>query len=235
LHHPDRIGKFPQGNRRLFEPVEQEISNNNQSQGWAHELEHDAESVFWLLVYWVVVAQPKDRPREYINAVFWAQLIGNSDHRDDLVLSLCKPASQNDLTHSAYKPLKALICDLASFLVVDRCWLPASDPRNNPEYLNEAFQRSILQFILDNRYEDFMNHTVGTTLRKVKEQPESQGPSSTRGLDADAAEREEKPKRPRLTFVGCECGSLDFSPFLLYSQEGAKDTLGRGFNRLRKQ
>ena len=93
----------------------------------------------------------------------------------------------------------ALIGDLASFLVVDRCWLPALDPRrNDPEYLNEAFQRSILQFILDNRHEDFMNRTVGTTLRKVEELPQSQALSSTRGLEADVAEREEEPKRRRL-------------------------------------
>ena len=75
LHHLDRIEKFPQCEELLINPKKLEMSNNDQSQGWAHELEHDAESVFWLLVYWAVVAQPKDRPREYIDAVVWGQLI----------------------------------------------------------------------------------------------------------------------------------------------------------------
>ena len=148
------------------------MSNNGQSQGWAHELEHDAESVFWLLVYWAVVAQPKDLPREDIGSVLWGQLTGDSEDRDNLIVGLCTPTSRKDLTHSAYKPLKALICDLASFLVVDRCWLTASDPRNNPEYLNEAFQRSILQFILDNRRENFMDCAIDSTLRTMEWMPQ---------------------------------------------------------------
>ena len=73
------------------------------------------------------------------------------------------------------------------------------DKRNNPEYLNEAFQRTILRFILDNRRENFMNCTIDSTLRTAEEIP--QGPqvlSSTRSLDTDAAERDKEAKRRRL-------------------------------------
>jgi hypothetical protein len=205
--HLNRINKFRQceGKRLVINPDELEISNNDQSQGWKHELGHDAESVFWLLVYWAIVAQPqefKDHPMELIDAAVWTALTGNCQEREGLVLNLCNPDSRKGLTHSVYEPLGALIGKLASFLVVDRCWLPATDVRNDPEYLNEAFRGCILQFILDHRHEDFMNCAVGTTLRTVEEGPQSQALSSTRGLDSDAAEREEGEKEAKRRRLG---------------------------------
>jgi hypothetical protein len=189
--HKDRIEKFPEREHLLINPFDPEIVNKDQSQGWARELEHDVESVLWLLVYWAVVAQPKDHPSEYICSTVWTLLMGTWAARDGLILFLSNhPDYRKDLTHSVYEPLGALIGDLASFLVVDRCWLPISDPRNDAEYLNEAFQRCILQFIIDHRDEKFMNCAVGTTLRTVEGVPPFQSLSSTRGLDKDAAERD---------------------------------------------
>jgi hypothetical protein len=187
--HKDRIEKFPERKHFLLDPYDPEIVNKDQSQGWAHELDHDVESVFWLLVYWAVVAQPKDHSSEYIRSTVWTLLIGNCKERDVFIGGLAHPGFREGLTHSAYEPLRALIGDLALFLVVDRCWLPTSDPRNDAEYLNEAFQRCILQFIIDHRHENFMNCAVGTTLRTMEEVPQSQAPSSTRSQDYDAAER----------------------------------------------
>jgi len=92
--------------------------------------------------------------------------------RECLIWGLCKPGYRKRLTHSVYEPLGDLIGTLASFLVVDRRWLPATDVRNDPEYLIEAFQRSILKFILDNRRENFMNCAVDSTLRTVEEIPQ---------------------------------------------------------------
>jgi hypothetical protein len=72
-----------------------------------------------------------------------------------------------NLTHSFYEPLRPLIEDLAAILVNDSHWLPASDPRKDPFYITEAFQRLILNFIIDNRGEEFMDHHVNKTFRKV--------------------------------------------------------------------
>jgi hypothetical protein len=158
LAHPDRIKKFPV----IDEPREMRI-RDNQSQGeWRRGLEHDAESVYWLLVYWAMVARPKDLPNEDIKVADWAYLL---THRVSLFFSTSLD------THSVYKPLRPLIRKLTDILVVDRHWLPASDVRNNPEYVNEAFQRLILQFILDNRDADFMEHPVSTTLRQSGKVP----------------------------------------------------------------
>jgi hypothetical protein len=202
--YADRIKQFPQCEELLINPRKLTIGNNDQSQGWRHKLVHDAESVFWLLLYWAMVAQPKDHPREHINAAVWTNLLGDSKERNSsetrqgLIHSLSNKLLLKDLTHSAYEPLETLICELASFLVVDSCWLPASDVRKHPEYLNEAFQRIILQFIFINRDKDFMNCAIDTTFRPVQEVPQSQALSSTRNMEMDAAERSNEAKHPRL-------------------------------------
>jgi hypothetical protein len=70
--------------------------------------------------------------------------------------------------HSFYAPLHSLIVDLARILAVDRHWLDESNPRNDPAYVGEAFQRLILKFILSNRNKAFMVHQTEVEFRKVK-------------------------------------------------------------------
>ncbi|KAH9975767.1 hypothetical protein BGW80DRAFT_1558942 [Lactifluus volemus] len=165
--HQNRINKFPVQTRNiLIDPREL----GNQSQGeWRHGLEHDAESVFWLLVYWAVVAQPKGRPKglEDIDTHLWAGLIGNYKRREDLIDSFSAKRWLKDLTHSVYEPLGILISKLASFLLLT--------------------DRTILQFILDNCDANFMDRTIDTTLRSPAAMPQS---TSTQPLEMDAAERE---------------------------------------------
>ncbi|KAF8325417.1 uncharacterized protein EI90DRAFT_3019063 [Cantharellus anzutake] len=157
LNHPDRIKKFPLIEKLV---VEGPLAAGG-GHDWRHELDHDAESVFWLLVYWAMVVQPLQRqgPSEYVDPATWTSLIGAANHRGALVTSLARGL---DITHSMYKPLHTLISKLAAILIVDRHWLPESDVRNDPEYINEAFQRLILQFILDHHHETFMDHHVDT-------------------------------------------------------------------------
>jgi hypothetical protein len=222
--HQDRIRNFPACEEFLFNPRQIDPEDlDTKIQGWRHGLEHDAESVFWLLVYWAVVAQPKGHKKEDIDAVVWGILIGDSPKRQIFIRGLSDGLFQNHVTHSVYEPLEALINKLASFLVVDRCWLPASDVRSYPEYLNEAFQRSILQFILDHNGADFMNCAVDTIkTRTVEGVPQSQKLSSTLNQDKDEADRSEA--RQLFHRVGCECGSLNSCLFLFYSQ-GMDDSI----------
>jgi len=153
-HHPIRIKSFPHADRMfLQEPPEAVVIN--QDQPWRHELDHDTESVFWLLLYWAVGAQPEGKDHEPIPAGLWGNLMGSAEERSQLIWGGLSGA-----THSVYKPLGRLLGDLAALLHVDRYWLEPGDPRNNPGYLNEAFQRLILQFILSNRDEEFMMHPV---------------------------------------------------------------------------
>jgi hypothetical protein len=221
--HPDRIERFPEEEETFINP--RKLTNQPQEDhGWRHELEHDAESVFWLLLYWAMVVQPETLPgEEFIDAPSWALLLNDSNHRHNLIKTLCSEDASlpDNLTHSRYKSLQPLISKLAAILVVDRHWLPASDVRNHPEYLNEAFQRSILQFILDNRDEKFMKEDIGPKFRKVAAVAQSQGLSSTRNEVMNTAERE---AQRRLTTgnpeVGCVCGPLNSCPFLFLCSQG---------------
>ncbi|KAI0283159.1 hypothetical protein BC826DRAFT_1110371 [Russula brevipes] len=157
--HPERIKKFP--------PMEFEFkppSEGGTNSQFRHELDHDAESVFWLLLYWVVRAQPRQSGEESIDPGTWANLIGSANARNNLLR-----ANLQSATHSAYRPLAPLLDNLAAMLVIDRHWLEESDPRNNPEYLLEAFQRLILQFILEHRNEPFMKLEVARNLRRPEE------------------------------------------------------------------
>jgi len=115
--------------------------------------------VFWLLFYWLVSAQPENEEEQPIGPVFWTCLTGEGMDR----VRLLRGGSLAGATHSVYKPLWPLLDDLAEILDVDRNWLKSikpSDPRTHPGYRNEAFQRLILQFILNHRNETFMQHNV---------------------------------------------------------------------------
>jgi hypothetical protein len=199
--HQERIKNF-EGSKELIISPKNLPTGDNQSRGkWRHGLEHDVESVFWLLVYWAVMVQPerhKKEPKEDVDPVLWGSLIGKSERRDDLIGSFSRGGWLTDLTHPAYKPLAILISQLSSFLVVDRHWLPESDCRSKPEYLNEAFQRLILQFIIENRHASFMDRTIDTTLRSTAEVPRSEARTTSSSLKRDAAESDSEVKRRRV-------------------------------------
>ena len=165
--HPKRVTifqNFPK--KKIF--IDPDELNQSQDGGWRHELDHDAESVFWLLLYWAMAVQPEGSPKENIKAHFWSALSDDHESRDRLLCGACVEMSSN-LTHSFYTPLQPLIRDLAAILVIDRHWLPASDLRtDDPYYITEAFQRLILKFIIDNRGEGFMDRRNKTTFRKVE-------------------------------------------------------------------
>ena len=150
------------------------MTDNVENRRWRHELDHDTESVFWLILYWAVCVQPQDGPKEAINAGIWGLLMGPVESRSDLLSSRFQNA-----THSIYRPLGILLQKLASILSVDRRWLDSSDPRNKPGYANEAFQRLILQFILDHRQDTFMKTKVDRELRRPELIPQSQSRTHT--------------------------------------------------------
>ena len=53
--------------------------------------------------------------------------------------------------------------------MVDQHWLPETDVRNDSVYMTEAFQRLILQFVLNHRYEEFMDCEAGIEFRPVQQ------------------------------------------------------------------
>ena len=156
--HPDRIKKFPNMPRDFSL-----IPKNSPDPQWRHELDHDTESVFWVFLYWVVAAQPENEKEEPMKASIWTLLTGSVEDRIGLLHS-----SLTGATHSVYRPLWPLLKDLAAILDIDRHWAKPSDPRNDPGYVNEAFQRLIFQFILDHRNENFMQYQVESKPRRLE-------------------------------------------------------------------
>ena len=194
--HSKRMDDFPEEIKELIDPCE--LKNRSQDDRWRHELDHDVESVFWLLLYWAMVAQPEGRPEGYIDLPSWAGLVGNFDARGRLVWNLTSGDPPHSLTHSVYEPLWPLIRSLAAFLMVDRHWLPESGVRKRPDYMCEAFQRLILQFIDSKRSENFMTCRVADSLRQVQGAAESQVLSTTSSLLNEGSERQIQAKRRRL-------------------------------------
>jgi hypothetical protein len=194
--HRERIKDFPELPGILVDPCEPE--NQSQDDTWRHELDHDVESVFWLLLYWAMIMQPEGRPTVYIHAATWTALLGNFKERERLVSGFSSGDTPDNLTHSVYEPLWPLIKSLAAILRVDRHWLPENDVRKRPEYICEAFQRLILQFIVSNRDEDFMTCRAGDSLRQLKSVAEYQALSTTPSQQRDGSERESEAKRRRL-------------------------------------
>ena len=173
--HPDRVKKFPSSGKKLFIDTDEDLiinpkklMNKSPDDKWRQGLEHDTESVFWLLLYWAMVVQPEKCSKEKIDAASWADLNGSHVSRQNL-LFVAGQGMTGNLTHSVYRLLRPLINDLAANFVIDGHWLPVSDLRKDPFYIIEAFQRLILNFIIDNRGKEFMDHPIEKTFREVRE------------------------------------------------------------------
>ena len=183
IYHPDRIRKF------LYRPIiTLRISTkpDQPDHQWRHELDHDTESVFWVLLYWLICAQPEGEENEPIPAYIWTSFTGPAQARTRLLRY-----SLNDTTHSAYEPLWSLLDRLTAILNADRHWVEQADPRNDPGYINEAFQRLILQFILDHRNEGFMRHRIDGHPRRPQ-QVSGYSRSTT-----DSGRKRSSPEQPR--------------------------------------
>jgi len=192
LHHPDRVKNFPSKGRILVE----EASPDSINRQWRHELDHDAESILWLLLYWVVLAQPVQSPKELIGMPTWTLLMGQVESRITMLETLALGRSLTGLTHSVYQALLPLLSKLAAIFIIDRHWLDNSETRNHPEYAPEAFQRLVLQFILDTRDEEFMTRKVEPEPREVEQVGQNPNLLSTASSRRDENNRKRPSPRP---------------------------------------
>ena len=83
--HPDRIKDVPEQGEVLVDPHN---LTGSQDDGWRHELDHDVESVFWLLLYWAMVTQPEGGPGEDIDLHTWISLRNSNTRETWLVFGL---------------------------------------------------------------------------------------------------------------------------------------------------
>ena len=193
--HPDRVRQFPtEGPGTIYK-----VSADSKGRVWRQELEHDAESVFWLLCFWVITAQPKDRTTEEISPAAWINLTSDDQRGAFLHILLSSPRS-GAAVHSVYDPLWPLLGDLAHILTVDRYWLEETDKRNHCTYVGEAFQRLILDFLNKHDGEAFMIHPIAEQRRQPARTSSSVSPSTPkRSMEVTRSRLLPFPiKRPRL-------------------------------------
>lgn len=160
---PDRWDRFP--------PTKAQIVNYQlkDKRTWRHELRHDAESVLWLLVWWAVHAWPVtvrdwDDSR-YIPHGPYKSLVGDAMARGTYMCVFPK-----DALHQHYCGLLPLLVKLTSQLSGDYHWA-VDGIFTHPDFVHEAFQRHIFEFLVNNKGASFMDLQRRNSPRPVAKAP----------------------------------------------------------------
>jgi hypothetical protein len=175
-----RVGDFPEN-----KSLDYRIPTKTVIKQYSHRLSYDAESILWLLLWWAIQAQPEGGQENPIAADDWVDLTagpGQRDKRHTFVDRFSK------VCHPSYGPLDNLLESLFSQLKGYQEYVALSDMpnrpkdplREKPEYLHEAFQRIILDFIVKNSDKPFMNLPIGSSRRPVSNDTVSQDRTTPR-------------------------------------------------------
>jgi hypothetical protein len=166
---PDRLTKFPP---KKPAPEIVQIPKTIDLGYDLHYLQYEAESLFWVLLFWCMTAQPhaqaqwEDNPGKgfgtTIPAAHWNNLVGPEDVRHTNFIA--EFASSN--LHPAYSPFYGLIVQIGRHLRVDP-ELSSEPLRKEPEYLHEVLQRLIINFLVENAENPFMDIQRSEKRRKV--------------------------------------------------------------------
>jgi hypothetical protein len=160
-HLSARLKEFP-----LNEEERRKLIEHQFIESFQHHLRYDAESVFWLLLWWAIQAQPKStkfKPED-IDNLYWNNLTNFSDKSDGRKHFI--GPFPDSVCHSAYQPLDKLLGSMAEHLEGDHSLLSS---RSHDEYLHEVFQRLILEFLASHgrAKSEFLTLEKSPQLRKV--------------------------------------------------------------------
>jgi hypothetical protein len=149
---PNRIRDFPANER---EPCN--IKVGKPLKPFKHKLKYDAESVFWLLLWWAIQACPAEDEEfpnhNEIHTAHWSTLTNVSSASDPRTHFV--PRFPKNVLHPTYQLLERLLKQMAQQL--DGYPERGKDPsRRKDEYVHETFQRLILEFLCQRHGEDFM-------------------------------------------------------------------------------
>ncbi|KAF8174547.1 hypothetical protein BJ912DRAFT_44745 [Pholiota molesta] len=152
--HPDRLIRFSDSIPLEFSRVGTADQNK-----FRHQLYHDAESAYWLLLRWAILAYPvdDDTPTEIFSEL-WGALTG--------IKTDIRPYSiQPDSLNPGYRELHQLLADVGGVFASDMHWA-TKEPYKHFDFAHEVFQRHILNFIIKNEKEPFMNLLKADNPRK---------------------------------------------------------------------
>jgi hypothetical protein len=165
---PDRLRAFPPNKEERYEiPIDKEINP------FKHKLQYDAESVFWLLLYWAIRACPVENTSPASKKIakrYWGPLTDTQDEAWDPREAFLGQNFPSGAVHPVYQPLELLLENMAQQLRGDHEQVP-DDSRKKDDYLHEVFQRLILNFLFTHDGNLFMTEQKGPDPRKPVEEP----------------------------------------------------------------
>lgn len=127
-----------------------------------HDLRHDAESIFWLLVRWTVNAAPEGRQATVIDPTAWALFTSQRLDQDFRAVMI----SSESVADPAYTPLGTLIRNIWETLEPELYWA-TNMPYTDAEFVHESLQRHILNYLVENWDEEFMNYPTSGIPREI--------------------------------------------------------------------
>jgi hypothetical protein len=217
-HLPKRLLSFPQPlDDKVISFTIQGANISEDDLGklpWTHELRHDAESVFWLLVWWAIHLRP---PNNQTNANAPSQI--QQDVFGDLVRVdpamgkdgrehfLAKLNSGQSWLDPAYQELEPLFLQLAVQLDIDLYWakLGGFKEMGEPGFLHEAMQRAIINFLVDHQNDPFMQQDSHSLRRRMEPQDrlhaEAECSTSTGKRSHDTMSGESEPEVGRVSYL----------------------------------
>lgn len=122
---------------------------------------HDAESAFWLLLWWVVNVTPAGSDPTEIPIGLWAPLVGTK-------IDARSPKLSATSLDPAYAPLTELLNQLGGALESNLRWATMT-PYTHPDFLREVFQCRISNFIFDNQEKEFTKLVKADASRQPEE------------------------------------------------------------------
>lgn len=158
----NRIGEFPENDNVVYWIEKTETIRES------HRLSYEAESILWLLLWWAIQANPlKGADENRIYEYLWLSLTGGEGTRDprhgfvSCFRHICHPVYRglDELLRSLFEQLSGYQEQVAQPLK------ERDSSRMKDEYLHEAFQRTILGFIVKNINEPFMREPISPARR----------------------------------------------------------------------
>ena len=182
---PERLERFPQPAADQDELLcilkSSEVAPNRlQELPWFHELRHDAESAFWLLVWWAVhilspaAKTPNHPDASKIPSNVWQMLTNvdlnkKEDPRKFFLIWLTRP--HPEWLDPTYRGLEPLFQEMAKLIHHDLHWAPRTPAApvymREPEFLHEALQRVIFNFLVEHAESESMQLEKYPKHRKV--------------------------------------------------------------------
>lgn len=172
--YPARANAFPASKdvpifveKKVFEERKRDRKLGEPAPKWEHDLRHDAESIFLLLVYWAIHIMPEQKhklPKELtIPSEIWSAIVTDRARSRQLLFTL----SDDDL-HPQFEELESLLSVLGAQLMEDYEWAPERNMKDLV-FVHEAMQRHIATFMIDHHNAAFMDIKIGKNTRPIHE------------------------------------------------------------------